>query len=460
MKAQPVPRDLPSETDLFVAFCAENPARTPPLAAQQVMLVPGQAVPVMALDLPAALRGQAREQVARRQLQEMTGLAPEVLEMRPFVVPQRGAGQNARGHNGGWQAALVAERAEVARWRQHAGKARAVLPDYLALPAAADLWVLEWTDAAAAAETEKTPESAGTETDSATSGQLRVRLGVSDGFTAEVDLAALLLEQALAARSDATRPAAVFSTTPLAQLPEPLRAPLQAADLALYDDLQALAAAGLAAPKRLAHGELALDLRRDPYQARTLLRRNLRAAFAPLLAGLLAAALWAADTQLERRALERDTAALEQEMLAQLRAGLLPEGPIFDVRRQVAQALARHAAATAAEVSASAPLVLLAGVAEVLTAHGARVEQLRYDDTGTGGAGQGRGEIRTQMRLPDFTTAEALQADLRAAGFVLLNAESRSSETDTGGVVLDLQITAGVQDGAQNRTQNGGLRDG
>jgi len=445
MKAQPVPRDLPSETDLFVAFCAETPARTPPLAAQQVMLVPGQAVPVMALDLPAALRGQAREQVARRQLQEMTGLAPEVLEMRPFVVPQKGGGQNARGQHGGWQAALVAERAEVARWRQHAGKARAVLPDYLALPAAADLWVLEWTDAAAATETEKTP-------DSAASGQLRVRLGVSDGFTAEVDLAALLLQQALAARSDATRPAAVFSTTPLAQLPEPLRAPLQAADLALYDDLQALTAAGLAAPKRLAHGELALDLRRDPYQARTLLRRNLRAAFAPLLAGLLAAALWAADTQLERRALERDTAALEQEMLAQLRAGLLPEGPIFDVRRQVAQALARHAAATAAEVSASAPLVLLAGVAEVLTAHGARVEQLRYYDTGPGGAGQGRGEIRTQMRLPDFATAEALQAALRAAGFVLLNAESRSSETDTGGVVLDLQITAGVQDG--------GLRDG
>lgn len=455
MKAQPVPRDLPSETDLFVAFCAEKPARTPPLAAQQVMLVPGQAVPVMALDLPAALRGQAREQVARRQLQEMTGLAPDVLEMRPFVVPQKGGGQN-----GGWQAALVAERTEVARWRQHAGKARAVLPDYLALPAAADLWVLEWTDAAAAAETKKTPDAAGTETDSAASGQLRVRLGVSDGFTAEMDLAVLLLQQALAARSDAPRPAAVFSTTPLAQLPEPLRAPLQAADLALYDDLQALAAAGLAAPKRLAHGELALDLRRDPYQARTLLRRNLRAAFAPLLAGLLAAALWAADTQLERRALERDIAALEQEMLAQLRAGLLPEGPIFDVRRQVAQALARHAAATAAEVSASAPLVLLAGVAEVLTAHGARVEQLRYDDTGPGGAGQGRGEIRTQMRLPDFATAEALQADLRAAGFVLLNAESRSSETDTetdtGGVVLDLQITAG----AQNGTQNGGLRDG
>lgn len=459
MKAQPVPRDLPSETDLFVAFCAEKPARTPPLAAQQVMLVPGQAVPVMALDLPPALRGQAREQVARRQLQEMTGLAPDVLEMRPFVVPQKGGGQNARGQHGGWQAALVAERAEVALWRQHAGKARAVLPDYLALPAAADLWVLEWTGAAAT-EPEKTPDSAGTETDSTASGQLRVRLGVSDGFTAEVDLAVLLLQQALAARSDATRPAAVFSTTPLAQLPEPLRAPLQAADLALYDDLQALAAAGLAAPKRLAHGELALDLRRDPYQARTLLRRNLRAAFAPLLAGLLAAALWAADTQLERRALERDTAALEQEMLAQLRAGLLPEGPIFDVRRQVAQALARHAAATAAEVSASAPLVLLAGVAEVLTAHDARVEQLRYDDTGTGGAGQGRGEIRTQMRLPDFATAEALQADLRAAGFVLLNAESRSSETDTGtdtgGVVLDLQITAG----AQNRTQNGGLRDG
>lgn len=460
MKAQPVPRDLPSETDLFVAFCAETPARTPPLAAQQVMLVPGQAVPVMALDLPAALRGQAREQVARRQLQEMTGLAPEVLEMRPFVVPQKGGGQNARGQNGGWQAALVAERAEVARWRQHAGKARAVLPDYLALPAAPDLWVLEWTDAAAASETEETPYSAGTETDSAVSGQLRVRLGVSDGFTAEVDLAALLLQQALAARPDATRPAAVFCTTPLAQLPEPLRAPLQAADLALYDDLQALAAAGLAAPKRLAHGELALDLRRDPYQARTLLRRNLRAAFAPLLAGLLAAALWAADTQLERRALERDTAALEQEMLAQLRAGLLPEGPIFDVRRQVAQALARHAAATAAEVSASAPLVLLAGVAEVLTAHGARVEQLRYDDTAPGGTGQSRGEIRTQMRLPDFATAEALQADLRAAGFVLLNAESRSSETDagtdTGGVVLDLQITAGTQNGMQN----GGPRDG
>lgn len=444
MKAQPLPRDLLSETDLFVAYSPEISARAAPLGAQQVMLVPGQVVPVLALDLPEALRGQAREQVARHQLQDMTGLAPDVLEMRPFVT----------GSRDGWQAALVAERADVALWRQHAGKARAVLPDYLALPAATDLWVLEWIGAAGGVE--NTAATAEAEKDTTTSGHLRVRLGVGDGFTAEADLAALLLKQALADPSRAARPAAVFSVTPLAQMPEVVLAPLQAAGLALHDDVQAMAAAGLGAPKRLAHGELALDLRRDPYQARTRLRRNLRAAFAPLLAGLLAAALWVADTQLERRALERDTAALEQAMLAQLRAGLLPEGPIFDVRRQVAQALARHAAASAADVSANAPLVLLAGVSEVLVAQGATVERFQYlgaETSGTGQSlGQTGGQIRTEMRLPDFAAAEAVQSDLQTAGFVLLNAESRSAEEALGGVVLELVITAAPQ--------NGGMQDG
>ncbi len=92
-----------------------------------VALVPGALVPLLTLDLPDRLRGQVREQVARRQVRDQLGTQSTV-EMRPFQLPGTAAD---------WTRALVADADHLAGWRGAAGAGcRAVLPDYLALPAA------------------------------------------------------------------------------------------------------------------------------------------------------------------------------------------------------------------------------------------------------------------------------------------------------------------------------------
>ncbi|AZV80661.1 hypothetical protein EBB79_22155 (plasmid) [Parasedimentitalea marina] len=59
-----------------------------PLAAShQVVLVPGEMVPLYSLDLPASLRSGIREKVARRQLADRLGFAPA---LRPFVPTIQG----------------------------------------------------------------------------------------------------------------------------------------------------------------------------------------------------------------------------------------------------------------------------------------------------------------------------------------------------------------------------------
>ncbi len=56
--------------------------------AGRIALVPGALAPLIALDLPEGLRGAAREQVARRQLRDLTGLGDDRLQMRPFHGPR------------------------------------------------------------------------------------------------------------------------------------------------------------------------------------------------------------------------------------------------------------------------------------------------------------------------------------------------------------------------------------
>ena len=217
-----------------------------------VALVPGGDVPLIALDLPAGLRGQAREDVARRQLKDRLGLGPEALVMRPFATD--GADT--------WHHALVAEAGQLAAWRDL--PCRAVLPDYLALPAAEGVWTLAVED-----------------------GTLLARLGPGDGFSAPLPLAPAMLRAALKAGP----PRAVLRLgAPSAALDDPLAE----AQLHVARRAEEIAEAGLPLPQRLAHGELAMDLRRDPQAARARLRRRLRPWRWPYLFAACATGLWAA----------------------------------------------------------------------------------------------------------------------------------------------------------------------
>src|SRR6056297_2519329 len=72
-----------------------------------VAVVPGEAVPLIPLDLPGALRGTARERVARRQLRDAYGGGEAGLDARPARL-----GETPET----WQRMLVAEAGARADW--------------------------------------------------------------------------------------------------------------------------------------------------------------------------------------------------------------------------------------------------------------------------------------------------------------------------------------------------------
>ncbi|MDU8912180.1 type II secretion system protein GspL [Aestuariicoccus sp. MJ-SS9] len=378
------------ETD----FVPLDGAAAPP-GARKVALVPGALAPVLTLDLPRGLRGAAREDVARRQLRDLTGQAPDTLQMRPFHGP---------GGARGWTRALVADAGQVAAWRDRAGRAcRAVLPDYLALPTTEGVWSFEMA-----------------------SGALRARLGPGDGFTAAEGPARLMLERALSAGA----PRAALIAGPA---PDWLRALLEGHEVPLAASPDEIAKLGLPRPERLTHGELAFDLRKDPLAERSRLRRNLLPWRWPVLAGGVALGIWAAAQIVATTETDRAAAALRDGTLARVRADFVPAGPILDIRAQVSRALADRRRAAEAWRGRSSPLVLFGQAAGVIAGAGAETEEVAF------GPEQG---LVVVLRLPDFAAVDRLVAGLRAAGLSAEVADARAGDGATG-VRAELRIGEG-----------------
>ena len=367
-----------------------------PLSGRQVGLVPGAEAPLLAVTPPARLRGFAREQVGFRQLRDALG--QKALELRPFEA-SAAAGSGPKGM---WTRALAADRAAATRWRAMAGPGgRAVLPDYLALPAAADLWVLAVTE-----------------------GGLLARLGPGDGFSAPLALASRQMQAALAA---GPVPKAVLwiGAVPegVLEVTAQITAQFEAREIPVLSDPAALAKLGIAPPKRFAHGELALDLRRDPGAARAALARRVLPWRWPLLAGLLAVALWSATQMLVIDRLEAREKAFRDDTLARVRVHFVPTGPILDVRVQVAQALAAAEAASGGATRAVSPLDLFERAAAVIHAQGAKAESLNYLP---------QEGLAAVVLVADFAAAEALATALRAAGLTVRLIEARVEAGDGG----------------------------
>lgn len=108
-------------------------------AAQQVVMVPGTQVPLVRFDLPKGLRGQAREQVAQRQLADRTGLR-QGLTLHPCPpLDRKTQGGKAKGAHK-WHQALIAENQLLEQLQDLS--CQAVLPDYMTLPTAPEIWTL------------------------------------------------------------------------------------------------------------------------------------------------------------------------------------------------------------------------------------------------------------------------------------------------------------------------------
>lgn len=366
----------------------------PVLKARQVGLVPGADVPLMAVTLPAALRGHAREQVAERQMRDALSGGRDTIEIRPFHTPDQ---------ERAWGRVLVADRAKLAEWRRLAGPTcKAVLPDYLALPTGAGVWTLARSGAVVLA-----------------------RLGPGDGFSASPAVAVRMLKDALAGAAPA--PKAVFSPKALGPDLETL---FNDHDIPIVADAAALKALGAEPPRVLAHGELGFDLRRDPRAARARLRRSVLPWRWPVLVGLLAAGLWAGAQTLGIRGFEDQTTQTRIATLETVRTHFVPTGPVLDVRTQVSRALAEARVAALGAGEAVSPLDLLGLASDVMTRQNAQPDYIDYTEADG---------LSAAVRVENFAAADDLAAALRDTGLVITVVESRVSDGDDG-VRTELRI--------------------
>jgi general secretion pathway protein L len=361
----------------------------------QIALVPGVDIPVIALDLPPGLSGSAREQIARRQLADQVGLNPERVEMRPFHLRDRA---------GNWTRAMVADATLVSQWRETAGAAcRAVLPDYLALPTAAGLWtVLE------------------------KEGLVLARLSLQDGFSSEPDLARIMLAQAL--NDDSREPPKAILLQ--GKVGKELRTLLDGAGVPLIDRPEAAIDLGLEPAKVLGHGEIDLDLRRDPQAAKLRLRRQVLPWRWPILIGLVAAGVWAAAQIIATRTLTGDIAQLERETTELVRTYFVPSGPILDVRAQITREVETRRSEAADWQGRERPLALLGQAAVVLAEHQAIPGHISYAPPDG---------LSTTVQVEDFAAVDQLVEALRGVGLLVTVLQSRVSDGSPE-VLVDLNL--------------------
>lgn len=389
------------ETNNRATFVDLTPGGPVPESGQ-VALVPGVDIPVISLDLPPGLNGSAREQIARRQLGDQIGINTERVEMRPFQL---------RDSAGNWTRALVADAALVSQWRDMAGSdCRAVLPDYLSLPIAAELWTVLEKD-----------------------GLVLARLGLQDGFSSEPDLARIMLAQAL--KDDSRNPPkAIFLP---GEAGAELKTLLDESGVPVVDTPEAATALGLEPPRVLGHGEIDLDLRRDPQAAKLRLRRQVLPWRWPVLIGLIAAGVWAAAQIIATQTLTRETAQLERATTELVRAHFVPSGPILDVRAQIAREITSRRTEAAVWHGRERPLALLGQATVVLSDLQAIPGYISYAPPDG---------LSTTVQVADFAAVDHLVEALRGAGLAVTVLESRVSDGSPG-VLVDLRLGHGKGEG-------------
>jgi general secretion pathway protein L len=361
---------------------------------------------LLALDLPRGLRGEAREKVARRQVHDRLRLDPSGVEVRPYAPD--GSDQH-------WTRVFIADRKLSEHWKTLTG--RAVLPDYLSLPAAKGVWTIQVEAAAPKAQS-------GVDADGAQVPVVMVRLGPEDGFTTTSELASILIGRALA---DQGKPRAVLR----------LGAPLEGLDLWLADQgLPVLQSAediegrGLPRPVVLEHGELTCDLRQDPQAARRRLKRQLVPWLWVLGAAAVAACIWSGAQIVALQRATSAQAAVAATNAELVRRHFVPAGPLLDARAQVSAALAERRASARRVQGRTDPVELAGRAAEVLARPDVTTMRMSY------ASGD---DLRFVLQVANFAVADELVGALEDAGMRAALTDSRISE-DGPGVQAEVSI--------------------
>lgn len=350
-----------------------------------VGVVPGAEAPLIAVELPARVRGTQRERIAERHLRDSMGLDPALVELRPMRDPA---------HPQAWSRLLIADRSRISQWRAEAGEGcRMALPDFLTLSTAKGLWTLDHRE-----------------------GQLLARLGPFDGFSAEPDLARVVLGRKIAEDP----PKAILWSGP--PLPE-LDALWQDRDIPVLSNSEEVAALGLPSPARLAHGEESVDLLQDPQQDRDRLARAVLPWRWPMLVALLAVGVWVAALSIETQRLRELTRETRAEASRIARADLIPDGPILDLRLQIGNRLDQLRAGAQSQESADAPLLLASRAIMVLHGNSLKTESIEFS----------RAEgLLVVAKVADFAAQDVLVSRLKAAGLSVELIESGLGDAGTG----------------------------
>ena len=348
-------------------------------------LVNGADAPLLPLDLPKSLKGQARERVAARQISDMSGTDLDQTVLHPFTE---------KPHVTPWTHVIVATSGQVANWRKHfngpSTKCLAILPDYLALPAAKDIWTINVTG----------------ETVSA-------RLGLEDGFSCDRELAAAMLNKA-------RMPKAVLR---LGEAFAPVDDLLSALKVKVVQSVEEFAALSLPTPLQFAHKELIFDLGLDPRAAFAEMAQTLRTWRLPVILSVLALLLWTTSVLVAVRDLNSRAVQTRIDIVAEVRKSFVPTGPVLDIRAQVSQALSTRQAKAQSAARNILPLDLFKTASAVIDDMDATTQTAAFAPSS--------GLVVTLL-LPDFATLDQVSDALESEG-VAVQIE-QSSSVDTGGV--------------------------
>ena len=364
-----------------------------------VAVVDGTDTPLLPLNLPPKLKGQAREDVAARQLFDAIGVTAEQSELRPFAQ---------KPHTSLWTHALVVDKEQVNAWRRRFKttdtKCLAVLPDYMTLPAAKDIWTLDVRET-----------------------RVLARLGLTDGFTAETEIALLMLAQA-------ETPKAVLRLG--SSMPD-LDKWLEEKGVPVYEDARAFQDVKLPIPRAFANNETLFDLSLSPRAAFDKIHTQLKAWRMPVALALLAIAFWSASVFVGQQEIKSQTRETRLNTNALVRQTFVPTGPILDIRSQVSQALNTRQARIVSAGQNIQPLDLLKAATAVIAQSPATLDFVTYD---------AQSGLQTTLRLPDFAALDQLAAALEGAGIAVSIMQSSSAETGGVEAVLAL-VSKGEQGG-------------
>ena len=357
-----------------------------PPAGPHAVLVPGTQAPLLDISLPDKLRGAGRERVARRQLVEQLSMSPDGFEMHPYTAKSAKT----------WSKVVAVESGLAAAWRQtQARGSLALVPDYLALPAANGLWAIEVDEDI-----------------------LRARCGPADGFSSEIDIG-------LAQLAEMKPPKAVLR---LGTPNEQVDAFLAGLNVTILTNPRGLGKAGFP-PMRWADSIGGVNLKDPPSASIDRLRGSIRRWRLGIMAAVIAAAAWMGTVYLETKRAEEMVDLNRSRIDALVREHFVPNGPILDVRTQVGAAVEAAQVPNVIEIQGLPALSQFQIAAQVLTRDNARVVSASYRaETG----------LETNIEANDFAALDELVIELQDAEFLVEQLDSRAQQS--GGVLARLRL--------------------